>query len=704
MAKDLVCGMYVDENKTPFKTTQDNITYYFCSQNCLNTFLKPQKELRKLLYVTIFSLLLGSAVAIFEYIFPIQPLGIPNYIILFLLATPVQFIGGWRFYKGTLDAIKAKQANMDSLISIGTTAAWLYSTIYTFQGILWPVIFPKVVVRGTEVYFTESALIIAFILVGKYMENLVKRKASYAIRKLLDLQPRMARVLRDEKEIQIPVEQIKVGDICIVKPGEKIPTDGVVIEGLSSVDQSMFTGESMPVTKKEGDEVIGASINKSGLIKIKATKVGADTTFSQIIKMVQEAILTRAPMQRLADLVSAYFVPSVIFIAIASFLFWYFVGSFPFSLALTVLIAVLIIACPCALGIATPAAIMIGASKGAQYGILIKSGEFLEKTYKLNSIVFDKTGTLTKGEPEVTDIIAINTSEEEVLRLAAIVEKGSEHPIAQAIIKKAEEKGMKLPSLRNYETVSGKGIKGKYMNRIILIGNRTFMEENGFSTGAIEQQIQKLEEEGKTAVIVAYGKKIIGIIAIADTLKEFSKEAIEELKKMKKEVWLITGDNERTAKAIAKQLRIDEDKIMAQVLPQDKAKKVKELQEKGKIVAAVGDGINDAPMLAQADVGIAVGAGTDIAKETGGIILIRNDLRDVVTAIDLSRKTVRKMKENLFWAFIYNIGLIPIAAGILYPFFRILLNPIYAAIAMALSSITVVGNSMLLNRYKPKIK
>ncbi len=694
--------MYVDENKTPFKAIQDNMPYFFCSQTCLDTFLKPQKELRKLLYVTIFSLVLGSLTAIFEYAYPIQPFGIPNYILLFLLATPVQFIGGWRFYKGTRDAIRAKQANMDSLIAIGTSAAWLYSTIYTFQGILWPAIFPKVVAGGPEVYFTESGLIISFILLGKYMEHLVKGRASHAIRKLLDLQPKIATIIREGKEMQIPVEQIKVDDICIVKPGERIPTDGIILEGHSAVDQSMVTGESMPVGKKEGDEVIGATINKSGLLKIKATKVGTDTTLSQIVKMVQEAIASRAPMQRLADLVSAYFVPAVIIVAVGGFLFWYFLGGFPFPLALTVLIAVLIIACPCALGIATPAAIMIGAGKGAQYGILLKSGEYLEKTHKLDAIIFDKTGTLTKGEPSVTDVMAFNATAEDVLRLAATAEKGSEHPIGEAIVRKAEENKIKIPSLKNYETISGKGIMAKYMNRIILVGNRMFMNDNKISIDETEEQVQKLENEGKTAVLVAYGSKLIGIIAVADTLKEYSKEAVDELTKMKKEVWMITGDNERTARAIAGQLGIEN--VMAQVLPQDKAKKVKELQEKKKLVAMVGDGINDAPALAQADVGIAIGAGTDIAKETGGIVLIKNDLRDVVTAIDLSRKTVRKMKENLFWAFIYNIGLIPVAAGILYPFTGILLNPIYAAIAMASSSITVVGNSMLLNRYKPRIR
>ncbi|MBS3096226.1 heavy metal translocating P-type ATPase [Candidatus Woesearchaeota archaeon] len=699
MAKDVICGMYVDESKAKFKAEQDGAKYYFCSGNCLEAFLKPEKEKRSLKHLMIFSLGFGLLTLIFEYVYKISWLGIPNYIWLFILATPVQFIGGWRFYRGAVDAIKAKQANMDSLIVIGTSAAWLYSTIVAFQGILWPTIF-QATGAITEVYFTESGLIIGFIMLGKYLEHIVKGKASQAIRKLIDLQPKLAAVIRNKKEMQIPVEQIKAGDIFIVKPGEKIAVDGTVIEGYSSVDQSMITGESIPVSKKIGEEVIGATINKSGLLKIKATKVGEATTLSQIVKMVQEAIASRAPMQKLADSVSSYFVPVVILISVLSFAFWYFIAGLHFPMAMTMLISVLIIACPCALGIATPSAIMIGAGKGAQNGILVKSGEFLERTYKITSIIFDKTGTLTKGEPSVTDIVGVSSTEKNVLEIAATAEKGSEHPLGQAIIKKAEETKLKIPKGESYQTVAGKGIKSSYNNDTILVGNRLFMKDYKLPTENIENQIQKLENEGKTAVIVAYGKKIIGLIAIADTLKEFSREAVAELEKMGKEVWMITGDNERTAKAIAKQLGIEN--VMAEVLPQDKAKKVRELQEKGKIVAAVGDGINDAPMLAQADVGIAVGAGTDIAKETGGIVLIKNDLRDVVTAIDLSRRTVSKMKQNLFWAFFYNVALIPVAAGALYPF-GIVLNPIFAAIAMASSSITVVGNAMLLNRYKGRI-
>ncbi|MBI2558689.1 heavy metal translocating P-type ATPase [Candidatus Woesearchaeota archaeon] len=701
MAKDLICGMYVDESKAKFKTTQEGTAYYFCSGNCLEAFLKPEKEKRNLKYLTAFSLGFGLVTAFFEYIYRVSFPGLPNYILLFLLATPVQFIGGWRFYRGAVDAVKAKQANMDSLIAIGTSAAWIYSTIIAFQGILWPAIFPST--GGmTEVYFTESGLIIGFIMLGKYLEHLVKGRASQAIRKLVDLQPKLATIIRGENEMQIPVEQIKVGDIFIAKPGEKIAVDGIVLEGSSSVDQSMITGESIPAGKKPGDEVIGATINKSGLLKVKAARVGEATTLAQIVKMVQDAIRSRAPMQRLADLISSYFVPIVILISVLSFLFWYFIAGLHFPMAMTMLISVLIIACPCALGIATPSAIMIGAGKGAQNGILVKSGEFLEKTHKITSIIFDKTGTLTKGEPSVTNVVVLDSKfvENDVTKFAAIAEKGSEHPLGQAILKKSDEMKLQLPKAESYQTVAGKGIKADYKNKTILVGNRLFMRDYRIPSDNIENQIQKLENEGKTVVLAAYDKKIIGLIAIADTLKENSKDAIEKLKTMGKEVWMITGDNERTAKAIALQLGIDN--VMAEVLPQDKAKKVKELQEKGKIVAAVGDGINDAPMLAKADVGIAIGAGTDIAKETGGIVLIKNDLRDVVTAIDLSKRTVAKMKQNLFWAFFYNVSLIPVAAGVLYPF-GILLNPIFAAIAMASSSITVVGNAMLLNRYKARI-
>ncbi|MEM3832292.1 MAG: heavy metal translocating P-type ATPase [Thermoprotei archaeon] len=702
MAKDPVCGMYVDENKTPFKVERRGVTYYFCSQNCLDVFLRPEKELKYLKMMTIFALVIGGLVAFLEYVYPINWI-LPNYLWLFILATPVQFIAGWKFYLGTRDAIKAKQANMDSLIAIGTTAAWLYSTIYTFQSLKWiPGILPKVTGGGPEVYFTEGGLIIGFILLGKTMEHIVKGRASEAIRKLLDLQPKMARILKNGMEVEVPVENVTVGDILVVKPGEKIPVDGIIIDGYSSVDQSIVTGESIPVEKSVGDEVIGASINKTGVLKIKATKVGSETTLAQIVKMVEEAIVSKTPIQRLADIVSSYFVPAVIAIAIVAFALWYFIFGLPLGLALTIMIAVLIIACPCALGIATPAAIMIGASKGAQHGILIKSGEYLEKACKINTIVFDKTGTLTKGQPSVTDVIAFNGfKEREVLEFAAIAEKGSEHPLGEAIAKYADERGINPEYPETFEAIPGCGIKAFYRGNEILLGNRKLMMDFGVNVEIIEEMLKNLENEGKTTMILAIDRKISGMIAVSDTLKEHTIEAINELKKMGIEVIMLTGDNERTAHAIAKKLGIQ--RVLAEVLPGEKAKVIKKLKDEGKIVAMVGDGINDAPALAAADVGIAIGSGTDIAKETGGIILIKDDIRDVVMAIELSKITIRKIKENLFWAFFYNIALIPVAAGALYPVLRLLLNPIFAAIAMALSSITVVSNSLLLNTYKPSI-
>jgi Cu+-exporting ATPase len=710
MAKDIVCGMYVDETKTPFKAERRGTTYYFCSQNCLDTFLKPEVEFRHLKVMTAFALTLGALTAFFEYVYPpligsrnwnLTILGLPNYFLLFLLATPVQFIAGWRFYKGTRDAIRAKQANMDSLIAIGTSAAWTYSALITFfRGF-----FPQLLVAaGPEVYFTETGLIIGFILLGKTMEHIVKGKASEAVRKLLDLQPKMAKRLKGGIEEEIPIEKVEVDDVLVIRPGERVPVDGVVVEGYSSVDQSVVTGESIPVERKVGDEVIGATINKTGMLRIKATKVGSDTTLSQIVKMVEEAIVSRAPIQRMADRISSYFVPLVVAIAIGGFAFWYFIGRLPFALAFIILISVLIVACPCALGIATPAAIMIGAAKGAQNGILIKSGEYLEKAHKLNSVVFDKTGTLTVGAPSLTDVIAFPQFKDgEVLRFAAVAEVGSEHPLGEAIVRGAKDKGLTIDNPEEFEAIPGHGVKAVFKGRQILLGNRKLMQNYGLQTDGIESKLQSLEEEGKTAMLVAVDKRLAGIVAVADTLKETAAEAVHTLQGMGIEVTMLTGDNKRTANAIAKKLGTNS--VLAEVLPGDKAKVIKELRQNGKLVAMVGDGVNDAPALAASDVGIAIGSGTDIAKETGGIVLIKNDVRDVVTAIQLSKKTVRKIKENLFWAFFYNIALIPVAAGALIPVLGVnaILNPVYAAIAMAASSITVTMNSMVLNRWKPKI-
>jgi Cu+-exporting ATPase len=613
-----------------------------------------------------------------------------------ILTTPI-IIVALKLYTSGLKSLLRKTPNMDSLIFIGTSAAYLYSIAISLA--IWLGISNYSI---KDLYYEIAAFILVFILLGKYLEVVTKGKTSEALRKLIGLQPKIARVEKEGEEVEIPIEEVQVGDIVVVRPGEKIPVDGIVVEGISAVDEKVITGESMPVIKKKGDEVIGATMTQSGMLKFRATKVGKETVLAQIIKIVEEAQASKAPIQLLADKVSLYFVPGVIVIAILAFLFWFLIGQ-PFVFALTILVAVLIIACPCALGLATPTAIMVGTGLGAENGILIKSAQALETAHKLQVIIFDKTGTLTKGEPVVTDIVPLlNYSQKDLLKLAAIGEKGSEHPIGKAIVKKAKEGGIETEDGKNYETIAGEGIKCQYQDQIILVGNRVFMKDNGLEVGQeVEKELQKLESEGKTAIMIALDKEILGVVAVADTLKEFSKEAIEQLKKMKKEVWLITGDNERTAGAIAKQLGIEEKKIMAQILPGDKAKKVKELQKKDKTVAFVGDGINDAPALAQADVGVAIGSGTDVAMETGEIILIKDDLRDVVTSIDLSSYTIRKIKQNLFWAFFYNSVGIPIAAGILYPFTGWLLSPVIAAACMAFSSVSVVFNSLLMKRYRP---
>jgi len=689
LAKDPVCGMYVDEETAIIKRVIRGRTYYFCSETCARTFERPEIEVRNLRILVAFSLALGIPTLVFSY-FPVLPL-LPMNLWLFLLATPVQFIAGWRFYRGAYDALRSRTTNMDTLIAVGTSAAWLYSTLVTF--------FPYVF-RG-EVYFDTSALIIAFILLGKLFEDLAKARASEAIRKLMDLQPRMARVIRSGVEVEIPVEKVEVGEIVVVRPGEKIAVDGVVTEGHSSVDEKMITGESIPVEKKIGDEVIGATINKAGMLKFKATKVGADTTISQIIKLVEEAQISRAPIQRLADIVSSYFVPTVIVIATLSFFAWYFIGRMSFIFALTTFIAVLIIACPCALGLATPTAIMVGTGKGAENGVLIKGGEYLEKAYKLQTIVFDKTGTLTKGQPSVLDIVTLEDWKiNDVIKLAAIAEKGSEHPLGEAIVEAAMEKGIEIPDPESFEAIPGHGVEATHQGRRILLGNRKLMVDENLDIEWLEDRIGELEGEGKTVMLVAFENRVIGAISVADTLKEHSAKAVSELKKMGIQVIMLTGDNARTAKAIAKQVGIE--RVLAEVLPGQKAELIRKLQSEGKVIGMVGDGINDAPALAQADIGIAIGSGTDVALETGGIVLIKDDLRDVVASIKLSRQTIKKIKQNLFWAFFYNTAFIPVAAGLLYPIFGILLNPILAGIAMAFSSVSVVTNSLLLKRYNPK--
>jgi Cu+-exporting ATPase len=614
--------------------------------------------------------------------------------IMFVLVTPVHFIVGHRFFVGAYKALRNRNPNMDVLVTLGTSAAYFYSVYVTFGG-------------PGKLYYTTAVSLMTFLTLGKLMEAVAKGRTSAAIRKLMGLRAKTARVVRDGEEMEIPVEDVQVGDIVVVRPGEKIPVDGVVTDGYSGVDEKVITGESIPVEKKAGDTVVGATINKTGMLKFKTTKIGADTVLAQIIKLVENALGSKAPIQRLVDVVSSYFVPAVLIIATASFLTWYLLGE-GFIFALTVFIAVLIIACPCAMGLATPTAIMVGVGKGAENGILIKSSEALETVHKLQAIVFDKTGTLTKGEPEVTDIIPVASQKSEVmsknefLQLAAMAEKNSEHPLGEAIVKQAMERKIDVVDPEFFNAIPGYGVEVKHQGKQIFLGNRKLMETNSINITSLEEKMKTLEQEGKTAMLVAVNGKAAGLVAVADTLMEHSAEAVKTLQKMGLEVVMLTGDNERTAKAIASQVGVN--RVLAEVLPGDKASEIKRLQDEGKKVAMVGDGINDAPALAQADIGIAVGSGTDVAMETGDIVLVKNDLRDVVISIQLSRATMNKIKQGLFWAFAYNTALIPVAAGILYPFMGVLLDPIFAAAAMATSSVSVVTNASLLRRFKPKLE
>jgi Cu+-exporting ATPase len=617
-------------------------------------------------------------------------------LIQFFLTTPIM-IAGYQFYtRGFTAVIKTRTANMDTLVAVGTGSAYLYSlfaTIFILQN--------NANFGIKDIYFEVAGLLIAFILLGRYLEAIAKGKTSEAIKKLLGLQAKTAIVIRDGKEQEVPIEEVHVGDIVLVKPGQKIPVDGTLTDGHSSVDESMVTGESIPVEKTKGSKVIGATINKTGSFKFRAEKVGKDTALAQIIKLVEEAQGSKAPIQQLADLISSYFVPVVVGIAILASIIWFLLG-FEFTFALTIFVAVLIIACPCALGLATPTAIMVGTGKGAENGILYKNAEALQITHKLNTIVFDKTGTLTKGKPEVTDVYSIEKGKEnDVLKYGAIAEKNSEHPLGEAIVKGAKKKGIKVVDPKKFNSITGKGIVAEFDNKHILLGNRNLFKDKKIKTAFIEDKLQKYESQGKTAMIVALNKKLAGIIAVADTLKDYSKEAVEELHKLKIEVVMITGDNKRTGEAIAKQVGID--RVLAEVLPEDKANEIKKLQKENKKVAMVGDGINDAPALTQADIGVAIGSGTDVAIESGDIVLIKEDLRDVVTSMDLSRYTMKKIKQNLFWAFFYNTIGIPLAAGAFYPITGWLLSPIIAGAAMAFSSVSVLSNSLLMKKYRPKI-
>ncbi|WP_431188451.1 heavy metal translocating P-type ATPase [Caloranaerobacter azorensis] len=639
---------------------------------------KREKEIEHLKRLFIISAVLSVPLlsAMFFHMAGIQTI-LDNGYLQLALATLVQFIIGYRFYKGAYHSLKGGGANMDVLVALGTSAAYFYSLYNLISGV-------------KEYYFEASAVIITLILLGKMLEAIAKGRTSEAIKKLMNLQAKTARVIRDGKELDIPVEQVVVGDIVVVRPGEKIPVDGIVIEGNSSVDESMLTGESIPVDKKEGDEVIGATINKHGTFKFKATKIGKDTVLSQIIKLVEEAQGSKAPIQRLADKVAGIFVPTVIGIAILTFAIWYFVEG-DFTNALINAVAVLVIACPCALGLATPTAIMVGTGKGAENGILIKGGEYLERAHQIDTLIFDKTGTITKGEPEVTDIISFNKSKEDILKFAAIAEKASEHPLGQAIVKKGEESGIKLTDSEKFNAIPGHGIFAVIEGKEVYLGNRKLMKDKNINIEDIEDEIVNLESQGKTAMILSINGRAEGIIAVADTVKEHSREAIKQLKSMGIEVYMITGDNERTANAIAREVGIEN--VIAEVLPEHKAQEVQKLKAQGKKVGMVGDGINDAPALVKADIGFAIGTGTDVAIEAADITLMKGDLRDIVLAIRLSRRTMRTIKQNLFWAFFYNSIGIPLAAlGFL--------NPMIAGAAMAFSSVSVVSNSLRLKRFK----
>jgi Cu+-exporting ATPase len=613
--------------------------------------------------------------------------------LLFLFTTPVLFWSGSAFFRGFWVALRHKTSDMNTLIAMGTGAAYIYSLVATFA--------PQLFLRGgmePHVYYDTAAVIITLILLGRYLETKAKGRTSEAIKKLMGLSAKTARVLRGQEELDIPLEEVSVGDLVIVRPGEKVPVDGVIEEGSSTVDESMITGESLPVEKAPGDAVIGATINLAGSFRFRAQKVGRETMLAQIIRLVEEAQGSKAPIQRLADTISSVFVPVVILTAIITFVVWYFWGPAPaLTLALLNFVAVLIIACPCALGLATPTAIMVGTGKGAEHGILIKGGESLETAHKVDTIVLDKTGTLTQGKPAVTDIKAgEGFSEEQLLFYAASAERGSEHPLGQAIIDKAKALQIELSSPQDFLAVPGKGLFCWIDGRHVAVGKTSYLEELGVKVEGLTSIMEAWARKGKTPIAVAVDWRLAGIIALADTIKEGSREAVKKFHQLGLEVVMLTGDNKRTAEAIAQELGID--RVLAEVLPQEKAKVVKDLQAEGKKVAMVGDGINDAPALAQADLGIAIGTGTDIAMEASDITLIKGDLRAVVKALELSRKTMKTIKQNLFWAFIYNIIGIPLAAGILYPFWGVLLNPMIASLAMAFSSVSVVTNSLRLRR------
>ena len=695
----------VVQRATALRTQSGGRTHYFCSTGCQRSFVEPEAELRNLkrrmtvaltgvlvlalLRAAVFLGLAAGATVLTWAPIPWLPWFTWG-VWMLILVTPVQFIGGWSFYKGAWQAVRSRTVNMDFLVAMGTSVAYFYSVIVVFAPDLLPV-----PVGEREVYFEVSAVIIAFVLLGRYMEDIIKRKSSAAVRKLTDLRPATARVVRDGQEMEIPAENLLAGDLVHVRPGERIPTDGELLDGSSAVDEKLLTGESMPIEKHPGDPVIGGTINCTGSFRFTATRVGSDTTLNQIITLVEEAQTSSAQIQRVVDRVVRYFVPTVVAVALAALVGWIVVGNLP--QAILAFIAVLIIACPCAMGIATPAALMVGVGKGAEAGILIRSAEYLEEAQRLTTVVFDKTGTLTRGEPAVTDVVAVGehsgeNAEAEVLRLAASAEAGSEHPLGEAIVRRATMDGLAPGTPEGFEAIPGRGVRVLIEGRQVLLGNRGLMQQMDVPLGpAVEPQLRALEEDGKTAMLLAVDGCLAGLIAVADTIKEHAREAVDALRHLDVEVVMLTGDNERTAHAIARQAGIN--RVIAGVLPQDKASVIKQMRDAGEVVAMVGDGINDAPALATADIGIALGSGSDVAKETGGVLLVKDELRDVGVAIRLSRATMRKIRQNLFWAFGYNTAAIPVAAlGFL--------NPIIAAAAMALSSLSVIANSATLKRMR----
>ncbi len=685
MANDPICGMYVDEKASSLTSVVADRKYYFCSSTCKLQFEKPEKEMKALKTALFISWPLTAVIAVLTY--ALHP-GYGNYVML-VLASVVQFYAGERFYAGIIDAVKNKSANMDTLIAIGTTAAWAYSAAVTLLPGIAPV---------KNVYFDTSSMIIALILTGTYMQRLAEARASSAVSALVALQPKIAHVIEGKTIIDRQIEQVKEGDLILIRPGEKVPTDSVVMEGESSVDESMITGESIPMTKRSGDKIIGGTINATGSLKAKASKIGEDTTLAQIIRIVKDASSSKVPIQKLADKVASYFVPAVVMIGLFAALGWYSIGGVSVNIAILIFVSVLIIACPCALGIATPAALLVASGRAAKEGILIKSGDSLQMASKVDTVVLDKTGTLTKGKPEVTDIIVFSGSgEKKILEAAAMAEINSEHVLGKAILEKANAQRIKAEFPKKFTYKQGSGITATdNANNVITVGNRDLFTKKEITP--FEKRVQKLEHDGKTTLIVGINGKPVGLIGIADVLKEESKKTIHALKDSGREVWLITGDNEQVAKAISKKLGITN--VMAEAKPQDKMDKIANLQKEGHVIAMIGDGVNDAPALTKADLGIAIGAGTEVAIQAGGIVLIRNNIYDAFIALELGKRTMNKIKQNLFWAFGYNTILIPIAAGALIPFYTASIYnflPLLAAFAMAFSSVTVVSNSLLLS-------